>query len=160
MAFLLRLATIINIKSILVVIVIDVWEFLTYHGWKVWVYTNLIISSVFIYYNSFRRRCSAFDVFSAGINEIRRAIKCIYHPLNFAMWRLLFFVRFDLFFECVLFVGIKKHKQIIKTKTLNLKHKKKIAVRNQNEKKVFWYRGNLSLVPRFRAWWRGFGQSG
>ena len=44
-----------------------------------------------------------------------------------------FFVRFDLFFECVLFVAMKKHKQMIKTKTLNLKH-----IKSSYEKTFKW----------------------
>ena len=63
------------------------------------------------------------------------------------------------FFDCVLFAAMKRHKQMIKTKTLNLKHKK-VVVGNRNEKMSIWYGGHLSLVSRFGAWWQGFEKSG
>ena len=93
-------------------------------------------------YNSFRRSFSAFDVSFAGINEIRRAINVFT-----ARWILqcnIFFFSFDsiCILECVLFVAMKKHKQMIKTKTLNLKHKK-----------------SWEIKTRFGAWWQGFEQS-
>ena len=69
------------------------------------------------YYNSFRRRCSTFDVFFVGINEIQQPIN-----LFTASWILQCDVFF--FFVWFNFAVMKKHKQMIKTKTLNLKLKK------------------------------------
>ena len=64
------------------------------------------------------------------------------------------------FIECVLFAAtMKKHKQMIKTKTLNLKLKKGSCEKSK-QKNVLWYGGHLSLVSRFGARLQGFEQSG
>ena len=63
------------------------------------------------------------------------------------------------FFENVSFAGMKQHKQMIKTETLNLKHKKG-SYEKSRLKNFFRYGGHPSLVSRFRAWWQGLEQSG
>ena len=103
-------------------------------------------------YNSFRRSFSAFDVSFAGINEIRRAINVFT-----ARWILqcnIFFFSFDsiCILECVLFVAMKKHKQMIKTKILNLKHIKSSCEKTKTKKKkVFWYGPRNNLVEESKA---------
>ena len=71
-----------------------------------------------MYYHSFCRR-----KWNSGGH------KCINHPLNFVKWRLFFF-------ECVLCVAIKKHEQMIKIKTLNLKY-------------IYYQLCSIILLPKF-----------
>ena len=103
-----------------------------------------------MYYNSFIRRCSAFDVFFTGINEIRRAAINVFTTRLILKSNVFFFSFDSIWFFSNAFCLLRwKNKQMIKIKTLNLKQMKSSCEKSK-QKNVFWYGGHLfPFVSRF-----------
>ena len=91
------------------------------------------------YYNSFRRRCSTFDVFFVGINEIQQPIN-----LFTASWILQCDV---FFFFCLIQLCCNEKTQTNdKNKNIEFETEKRKLREIKTKKNVFWYGGHLSLV--------------